>query len=59
MQRGWRARQTVAGLIYDLAGGYGPFLLAGTVGCAIGGALLVSLPPYPNWEEGDEARAVA
>ncbi|MCB2076045.1 MAG: MFS transporter [Novosphingobium sp.] len=49
----------VAGLIYDLAGGYGPFLLAGTVGCAIGGALLVSLPPYPNWEEGDEARAVA
>lgn len=40
----------VAGLVYDLAGGYEPFLAAGAIGCAFGGALLVSLPAYPKWE---------
>lgn len=42
----------VAGVVYDRAGGYEPFLWAGVVGCIVGGALLVTLPPYPRW--GDE-----
>ncbi|WP_313435824.1 MFS transporter [Novosphingobium sp.] len=39
-----------AGAIYDRLGGYEPFLWAGTVGCLIGGALLVFLPSYPRWD---------
>jgi predicted MFS family arabinose efflux permease len=35
----------MAGYIYDTMGGYGPFLMIGTVGCAIGGLLMISLPP--------------
>lgn len=46
----------IAGLIYDHAGGYGPFLWAGVVGCTLGGALLVTLPPYPRWSEESELR---
>lgn len=41
----------LAGLIYDIAGGYGPFLVVGAIGCVIGGSLLVSLPAYPRWED--------
>jgi predicted MFS family arabinose efflux permease len=41
----------VAGLIYDLSGGYGPFLAAGAVGCALGGVLMISLPGYPVWQK--------
>lgn len=45
----------IAGLVYDNLGGYGPFLVAGTIGCAIGGMLVVSLPPYPQFDtEADE-----
>ena len=44
----------LAGLVYDLSGGYGPFLLLGGIGSAIGGALLVSLPRYPNWDDEPE-----
>jgi predicted MFS family arabinose efflux permease len=40
----------LAGFAYDLTGGYGAFLLAGTVGCAISGWLIFSLPGYPEWE---------
>ncbi len=40
----------VAGLIYDISGGYGPFLVAGAVGCTLGGLLIMSLPRYPVWE---------
>ena len=40
-----------AGFIYDTYGGYGPFLLVGAVGCAIGGLIIVSLPRYPVWED--------
>jgi MFS family permease len=45
----------VAGAVYDLTGGYGPFLLAGAIGCALCGALIVSLPAYPKWEKKEEA----
>lgn len=44
----------LAGLVYDGAGGYEPFLLAGTIGCALGGVLIVSLPAYPEWGEAEE-----
>ena len=46
----------VAGVIYDVAGGYGPFLAAGVLGCLLGGALLITLPAYPKWEQ-EPARA--
>ncbi len=42
-----------AGLNYDHLGGYGPFLLAGSVGCAIGGLIVISLPAYPQWKKKD------
>jgi predicted MFS family arabinose efflux permease len=45
----------VAGAVYYLAGGYAPFLLAGAIGCALCGALIVSLPVYPKWEKKEEA----
>ncbi len=38
-----------AGIIYDHAGGYGPFLIAGAIGCALGGILMMTLPAYPVW----------
>ncbi|MDE2595645.1 MAG: MFS transporter [Sphingomonadales bacterium] len=38
-----------AGKIYDSAGGYGPFLLIGTIGSAFCGLLILSLPKYPVW----------
>lgn len=41
----------LAGVIYDMANGYGPFLLAGAAGCALGGVLMISLPAYPKWAE--------
>lgn len=49
----------LAGAVYDLSGGYGPFLLAGAVGCALGGVLIVSLPAYPKWERKKEGEAFA
>jgi predicted MFS family arabinose efflux permease len=39
----------LAGSIYDTAGGYGPFLILGALGCCLGGALMVFLPRYPAW----------
>jgi hypothetical protein len=47
----------LAGLVYDRAGGYEPFLLAGTIGCALGGVLIVSLPAYPEWGKAEEEPA--
>jgi predicted MFS family arabinose efflux permease len=41
---------TTAGKIYDVYGGYEPFLAAGAVCCFIGGLLIMSLPKYPVWE---------
>lgn len=47
----------VAGLVYDIAGGYGPFLAAGAAGCALGGLLMLTLPGYPTWTERAAATA--
>lgn len=41
----------LAGMIYDRAGGYGPFLVAGAIGCALGGILMMTMPRYPAWEK--------
>ncbi|MCW1427646.1 MFS transporter [Novosphingobium sp. JCM 18896] len=42
----------LAGMVYDRTGGYEPFLIAGTIGCVFCGLLIVSLPRYPDWNEG-------
>lgn len=41
----------LAGYIYDISGGYSPFLLIGALGCAVGGLLMISLPVYPAWKK--------
>jgi predicted MFS family arabinose efflux permease len=41
----------IAGKVYDVSGNYEPFLWAGAIACALGGALLLALPPMPKWEE--------
>lgn len=41
----------IAGRVYDATGGYEPFLWTGAVGCIVGGALLLALPPMPKWDE--------
>jgi predicted MFS family arabinose efflux permease len=41
---------TLAGVTYDQFGGYSPFLIAGALGCLLGGILMVTLPPYPDWD---------
>lgn len=38
----------IAGMIYDYSGGYGPFLVMGTIGCAIGGLIVLTLPGFPE-----------
>jgi predicted MFS family arabinose efflux permease len=43
----------LAGAIYDFSGGYGPFLILGTIGCLIGGLLMITLPAYPSWKDDD------
>lgn len=40
---------TVAGAVYDLTGGYEPFLVAGAIGCFLGGVIMLTLPRYPDW----------
>lgn len=40
----------LAGLVYDNFGDYRLFLIAGTVGCALGGLMIVTMPRYPDWE---------
>ncbi|MDE8651992.1 MFS transporter [Novosphingobium album (ex Liu et al. 2023)] len=46
-----------AGLVYDLAGSYGPFLAAGGIGCALCGLLILTLPRYPDWQAHEAAPA--
>lgn len=46
----------IAGKVYDATGNYEPFLWAGAIACALGGALLLALPPMPQWED-EEAPA--
>lgn len=41
----------LGGLVYDGFGDYRYFLLAGTVGCALGGLLILSMPAYPGWDK--------
>lgn len=40
----------LAGMAHDRAGSYGPFLIAGAIGCAFGGLLMLTMPRYPEWE---------
>jgi predicted MFS family arabinose efflux permease len=40
----------IAGFVYDVTGGYTPFLLAGTAGCLFCGLLVLALPRYPDWQ---------
>ena len=42
-----------AGLVFDMAGGYGPFLALGVAGCAFSGLLVMTLPRSPNWRTND------
>lgn len=50
----------LAGVVYDGYGTYGPFLLAGAIGCTLGGIMIISLPGYPKWEKREpEAKAFA
>ena len=44
----------LAGLAYDFSGDYHIFLIAGTIGCALGGLLILSMPDYPLWENPQE-----
>jgi len=41
----------LAGLVYDLSGSYGLFLIAGAIGSLLCGLLLIGLPAYPVWED--------
>jgi predicted MFS family arabinose efflux permease len=41
-----------AGFAFDMTGSYSLFLIAGTIGCLIGGTLLMALPAYPDWDKG-------
>lgn len=46
----------LAGLIFDLSGGYEAFLVIGVIVSAIAGMLIASLPAYPDWEKPTVAR---
>lgn len=46
-----------AGYIYDTQGSYGPFLIAGAIGCVVSALLLFTLPGYPTWKEQAEEAA--
>lgn len=46
----------LAGWVYDEMGGYGPFLLAGAIGSALGGLIVVTLPAYPKFTEVEETQ---
>jgi predicted MFS family arabinose efflux permease len=41
----------LAGLVYDNFGDYRYFLIAGTIGCTLGGLLIISMPRYPAWDK--------
>lgn len=45
------AGPVLAGIAYDSAGSYGPFLIIGAIGSLVCGLLLLSLPRYPEWED--------
>jgi predicted MFS family arabinose efflux permease len=39
----------LAGVIYDMTGGYEAFLLAGALGLVLSGVMFFTLPRYPDW----------
>lgn len=39
----------IAGLVYDTAGDYTAFLVAGAIGSVLCGLLILTLPRYPEW----------
>ncbi|WP_298196195.1 MFS transporter [Novosphingobium sp.] len=44
----------LAGVSYDVLGGYAPFLAFGTIGCLAGGLLIITMPAVPNHGHGTE-----
>jgi MFS family permease len=50
MALGSGAGPVIAGFVYDTTGGYTPFLVAGAIGCVLGGLLILTLPRYPDWK---------
>jgi MFS family permease len=44
----------LAAWIFDSTGSYQLFLLAGTIGCALGGLIIISMPAYPEFEMKEE-----
>lgn len=53
MAFGSGAGPVVAGLVYDMSGDYGPFLIAGTIGSVLCGLLLFTLPAYPEFKKAE------
>jgi MFS family permease len=49
----------VAGLIYDVSGGYGPFLAVGAAALGMSAVLLLTLPRYPDWQARARMQPVA
>ncbi|MFC3213929.1 MFS transporter [Novosphingobium panipatense] len=49
----------LAGKVYDVTGGYEPFLWTGAIGCVVGGALLLALPPMPRWDQAESVSSSA
>lgn len=47
----------LAGSAYDIWGGYEPFLIAGAVGCVLGGLLIVFMPPVREWMDAPSVRS--
>lgn len=43
----------LAGFVFDRAGSYTPFLIAGAFGSLLSGLLVFSLGPYPGWGSSD------
>ncbi|MEZ5737685.1 MAG: MFS transporter [Novosphingobium sp.] len=48
----------LAGMIYDMTGGYEAFLGAGAVGLVLSGVMFFTLPRYPDWNADRPAQAV-
>jgi len=46
----------IAGFAHDFAGNYGPFLIAGVIGCLLCGLLLLTLPHYPVWPDQERSQ---
>lgn len=48
----------LAGFVYDTAGDYTAFLLAGTIGCTLCGFLIMTLPRYPVFGRAQNGQSV-